>query len=72
MCRNTLSISWDGRIFDCDFNQMLEIESAAPDGHRAHVEDFDPALFAAREIRTARHCYGCTAGSGSSCSGATT
>lgn len=65
MCRNTISVGWDGHIYDCDFNQMLEIGAA---GTR-HIADFDPAAFAARRIRTARHCYGCTAGAGSSCGG---
>ncbi len=70
MCRNTISVSWDGRVFDCDFNQMLDLESAAP-GRFAHIRDFDPVAFAFRRIVTARHCYGCTAGCGSSCGGAT-
>ena len=68
MCRNTVSVSWDGRVFDCDFNQMLEIE-ADLDGVR-HIRDFDLALWQSHQIRTAPHCYGCTAGSGSSCGGA--
>jgi radical SAM/Cys-rich protein len=72
MCRNTISVSWDGRIFDCDFNQMLDLESIPSGGSRPHVADFDPAAFATRRIVTARHCFGCTAGAGSSCSGATT
>ena len=70
MCRNTLSVGWDGRIFDCDFNQMLELDARYPDGERAHIRDFDPARLAARSIVTARHCFGCTAGAGSSCGGA--
>ncbi len=70
MCRNTLSVSWDGRVFDCDFNQMLEIESAGFNGNGARIQDFDPATFLQRRIRTGRHCYGCTAGAGSSCGGA--
>jgi radical SAM/Cys-rich protein len=69
MCRNTISVSWDGRIYDCDFNQMLDMEARLPDGPR--IEDFDPAAFARRCVRTARHCFGCTAGSGSSCGGST-
>ncbi len=72
MCRNTISVSWDGRLFDCDFNQMLELESRAPNGVRNHIRDFDPAQYAARTIATDRHCYGCTAGQGSSCGGSTT
>ena len=70
MCRNTLSISWDGRIFDCDFNQMLDLESRPIDGQRPHIRQFDPALLAQRSIVTDRHCFGCTAGAGSSCGGA--
>jgi radical SAM/Cys-rich protein len=70
MCRNTISISWDGRIFDCDFNQMLDIASASPAEESANIAEFDPEQFGARRIRTARHCFGCTAGSGSSCGGA--
>jgi radical SAM/Cys-rich protein len=70
MCRNTLSIGWDGRIYDCDFNQMLELDARYASGHAAHIRDFDPLQFVERSIVTARHCYGCTAGSGSSCGGA--
>jgi radical SAM/Cys-rich protein len=70
MCRNTLSISWDGRIFDCDFNQMLDLEVQVPGGDRPHIRDFQPHLFANRTIVTGRHCFGCTAGAGSSCGGA--
>jgi radical SAM/Cys-rich protein len=70
MCRTTLSVSWDGRIFDCDFNQMLDLESRPTGSGRPHVRDFDPAALAGREIVTGRHCYGCTAGAGSSCGGA--
>jgi radical SAM/Cys-rich protein len=66
MCRNTLSVGWDGKLYDCDFNQMLELPVAVPG---MTVFDFDPARWAARTIVTARHCYGCTAGSGSSCGG---
>ena len=74
MCRNTLSVSWDGRLFDCDFNQMLDLAveppGAAP-GSAMHLRDFAPERLARRRIATARHCYGCTAGAGSSCGGAT-
>jgi radical SAM/Cys-rich protein len=70
MCRNTLSIGWDGRIYDCDFNQMLDIESRYPGGGRPHIRDFDLDLLARRTIMTGRHCFGCTAGAGSSCGGA--
>jgi len=70
MCRNTLSVSWDGRVYDCDFNQMLELDARYPDGRSVHIRDFDVAALAKRDIVTARHCYGCTAGAGSSCGGA--
>jgi radical SAM/Cys-rich protein len=70
MCRNTLSVGWDGAIYDCDFNQMLDLDARYPGGERAHIRDFDPVRLAARSIVTARHCFGCTAGAGSSCGGA--
>jgi radical SAM/Cys-rich protein len=70
MCRNTLSVGWDGRVYDCDFNQMLELDARYPDGRAVHIRDFDPARLQSRPIVTARHCYGCTAGAGSSCGGA--
>jgi radical SAM/Cys-rich protein len=66
MCRNTISVSWDGTLHDCDFNQMLDIPVDVPDGQRPHVRDFEPEMLARRRIRTARHCFGCTAGAGSS------
>jgi radical SAM/Cys-rich protein len=72
MCRNTLSVSWDGTLHDCDFNQMLDIPVATPDGRRPHIRNFDPRTLQARRIQTRRHCFGCTAGAGSSCGGATT
>ncbi|MBE9011681.1 arsenosugar biosynthesis radical SAM protein ArsS [Pseudanabaenaceae cyanobacterium LEGE 13415] len=65
MCRNTLSISWDGYLYDCDFNQMLDLKCEAP-----HIRDFDIEQLKARSIVTGRHCFGCTAGAGSSCGGA--
>jgi radical SAM/Cys-rich protein len=67
MCRNTLSVGWDGRLHDCDFNQMLDLELAP--GAGAHIGAFDEAAWLARDIVTARHCFGCTAGAGSSCGG---
>ncbi len=69
MCRNTVSVGWDGRVYDCDFNQQLEMDAAVP---FVHVADFDLGAWQARSVRTERHCYGCTAGAGSSCGGATT
>ena len=65
MCRTLLSVGWDGRLFDCDFNQMLELETRGP----KRIEDFELAALAQRTIVTARHCFGCTAGAGSSCGG---
>ncbi len=69
MCRNTLSVGWDGQLYDCDFNQMLElpVEAGAP----RHIRDFDLAALESRTIVTDRHCFGCTAGAGSSCGGVT-
>ena len=69
MCRNTLSVGWDGRLYDCDFNQMLDLELAMPGA--AHIANFDEASWHGRAIVTARHCFGCTAGAGSSCGGQT-
>ncbi|MBI5673265.1 MAG: arsenosugar biosynthesis radical SAM protein ArsS [Nitrospirae bacterium] len=70
MCRYTLSVGWDGRLYDCDFNQMLElpVDHGAP----SHIRDFDPAQLHHRQIVTRNHCFGCTAGSGSSCGGSVT
>lgn len=68
MCRNTLSVGWDGYLYDCDFNQMLELKVEAPD----HIRDFDLNALKQRNIVLNQHCYGCTAGAGSSCGGATT
>ena len=69
MCRNTISIGWDGYLYDCDFNQMLDLkfEGKIP----KHIKDFDVEKLESREIILNNHCYGCTAGSGSSCGGAT-
>ena len=66
MCRNTISIGWQGQVYDCDFNQMLAMNSEGI----GHIRDFQADSFAQRSIRTDRHCYGCTAGAGSSCGGA--
>ncbi len=70
MCRNTLSIGWDGTVYDCDFNQMLDLPAHNGSGHGFHVRDLDVAALARRRIVTRRHCFGCTAGAGSSCGGA--
>jgi radical SAM/Cys-rich protein len=68
MCRNLVSVDWEGRLYDCDFNQMLEL-GVAP-GLPRMISDFDPERFAARRITTGAHCFGCAAGAGSSCGGA--
>jgi radical SAM/Cys-rich protein len=67
MCRTTLSVGWDGRLYDCDFNQMLDlpVEGGAP----RTIVDFDEAALGRRSIAVGRHCFGCTAGAGSSCGG---
>jgi radical SAM/Cys-rich protein len=67
MCRSTLSVGWDGRLYDCDFNQMLEL--TVDHGAPSHIRDFDQTQLHYRQIVTRNHCYGCTAGSGSSCGG---
>jgi radical SAM/Cys-rich protein len=72
MCRNTLSVSWDGWLYDCDFNQMLEIPILGTDGSPLHIRDLDPSEIGKRRIATGRHCFGCTAGAGSSCGGSLT
>lgn len=69
MCRNTISVSWDGYLYDCDFNQMLDLKVNCSG---KHINDFDLNTLNSREIVLGQHCYGCTAGSGSSCGGATT
>lgn len=68
MCRSLVSVGWDGTLYDCDFNQMLEMP--VNHGLPNHLRDFDTFLLARREIRTGAHCFGCTAGTGSSCMGA--
>jgi len=66
MCRNTISVSWDGHVYDCDFNQMLDLKVSTPSNH---LDNFDMEEFINRKIVLDQHCYGCTAGSGSSCGG---
>ena len=70
MCRNTISIGWDGRLYDCDFNQILEIETSS--GAPKHIRDWNEEMLNSSEIIVNQHCLGCTAGAGSSCGGATT
>lgn len=65
MCRNTLSVGYDGSLYDCDFNQMLALPIQASQNH---IRDYSTSILQ-REIAIHQHCYGCTAGSGSSCQG---
>ncbi|MBU2019407.1 MAG: arsenosugar biosynthesis radical SAM protein ArsS [Bacteroidetes bacterium] len=67
MCRNTVSVSWDGYLFDCDFNQMLDLKVATKKGQ--HLSEFSTEELLNRKIIVNQHCYGCTAGAGSSCGG---
>lgn len=68
MCRHLINLDWEGRVFDCDFNQMLEIPMSG--GQQRHLWDLSIDEIAGQPIATNRHCFGCTAGSGSSCGGA--
>jgi len=80
MCRNTISIGWDGYMYDCDFNQMLELKISTSaksfddktiKKNNQHVSNFDMSTINQRSIKIGQHCYGCTAGAGSSCGGNT-
>ena len=66
MCTNTISVSWDGWLYDCDFNQMLELKVASK---VKHISEYNEELLQNRNIVISQHCYGCTAGAGSSCQG---
>ncbi|CAN5213384.1 arsenosugar biosynthesis radical SAM protein ArsS [soil metagenome] len=68
MCRNTLSVGWDGYLYDCDFNQMLDLKVEC--GNSNHLSTFNKEAIDNRSIIVNQHCYGCTAGAGSSCGGA--
>ena len=70
MCRDLISVDWQGYLYDCDFNQQLGL--ALTDKHRSrlHIANAAAAALAGRPIRVADHCFGCTAGQGSSCGGA--
>ena len=70
MCRNTINVSWRGEVFDCDFNQMLKMQWHNGGSSGLHLWEIDPAEVEDREIQTGDHCFGCTAGAGSSCGGA--
>ncbi|MEY2493017.1 MAG: hypothetical protein QOH24_1968 [Verrucomicrobiota bacterium] len=69
MCRNMINVSWTGEVFDCDFNQMLKLNWRRGD-RRLYLWEINPAEVANRKIVTGEHCFGCTAGAGSSCGGA--
>lgn len=69
MCRNTLSVGWDGKLYDCDFNQMLDL--LVEEGSGQHLNEFDVEKLQNRNIVLNQHCFGCTAGAGSSCGGTT-
>jgi radical SAM/Cys-rich protein len=71
MCRSLISVAHDGRIYDCDFNQMLELDALDARGEPLTIFDFDLEKVMKRSIRFDAHCFGCTAGAGSSCGGVT-
>lgn len=70
MCQSTVSIDWQGYVYDCDFNQMLGIPMPIANKSRPHLRDLMGVKLEGNPIATADHCYGCTAGQGSSCGGA--
>ena len=69
MCTNTISVSWDGYLYDCDFNQMLDLKIASK---ATHISQYNESILSHRNIVISQHCYGCTAGAGSSCQGVVT
>ena len=69
MCRNTVSIGWDGYVYDCDFNQQLDLPVLSQTQRRLHVAEINWKAFSEEPIIINQHCFGCTAGSGSSCGG---
>ncbi|UOA08006.1 arsenosugar biosynthesis radical SAM (seleno)protein ArsS [Methylobacter sp. S3L5C] len=71
MCRNTLSVDWQGFVYDCDFNQMLQLPLGANPANKTHLSELiNASLLTGSAINIRQHCYGCTAGQGSSCGGA--
>ena len=70
MCRSLISVDWRGYVYDCDFNQMLDLPMARRQRQRVHLTDLLDDTIDGNPIRVAGHCYGCTAGQGSSCGGA--
>jgi radical SAM/Cys-rich protein len=69
MCRDTISVGWKGEVYDCDFNQMLDLQLEDDDRRRLFLWDVTPEGLRGRRIATGEHCFGCTAGAGSSCGG---
>ena len=69
MCRDLISVDWQGRLFDCDFNQMLDLPMLSEQGAPLHLHKLSELTLAGRSIEVRGHCYGCTAGQGSSCGG---
>ncbi|MEJ2743355.1 MAG: arsenosugar biosynthesis radical SAM protein ArsS [Gammaproteobacteria bacterium] len=72
MCRHTLSVDWQGYVYDCDFNQMLNVPLGAAAGEAVHLSALAELVLTGQPIAVADHCFGCTAGQGSSCGGALT
>ncbi len=70
MCRSLVSVDWQGNLYDCDFNQMLDLRCEDSSGRALHLRDVSAEMLEGGAIQVAGHCYGCTAGQGSSCSGA--
>jgi hypothetical protein len=70
MCRSLISVDWRGYVYDCDFNQMLDLPMARGAHKRVHLSDLLGDDIEGNPIRVAGHCYGCTAAQGSSCGGA--
>jgi radical SAM/Cys-rich protein len=70
MCRSLLSVDWQGYVYDCDFNQMLGLPLKLGRQGKVHLRDLQPARLSGNAIQVADHCFGCTAGQGSSCGGA--
>ena len=70
MCRSLISVDWQGYLYDCDFNQQLGLALTGEPGSRLHITKATSTLLDELPIRVADHCYGCTAGQGSSCGGA--
>jgi len=70
MCRSLISVDWQGYVYDCDFNQMLDLPLRVADKRRLRLVELMEMDLEGNPIRVANHCYGCTAGAGSSCGGA--